>query len=94
MVQSLSCEDLPVPTEEGMSSRKGPPRFARARSAIVVLVAVVLLALYAVNHRAELGEIYHELHQTLPFASQAQAVQEGERLRTGCTELPAKKDRS
>lgn len=70
-------------------SRTRPPRFARARSVIVVLVAVVLLALYAVNHRFELGEIYEELHQALPFASQTQAVHDRKWLDDGPMRIDA-----
>lgn len=70
-----------------MSSRRDSPRFARARSVIVALVAVVLLTLYAVNHRAELREIYDELRQALPFASQDQAVERNAWLAAGPTSI-------
>lgn len=49
-----------------MSSRNPPPRFARARSVLVGLFAVLLVALYGFEHRAELGQIIDELREALP----------------------------
>ncbi|GAA1491489.1 DapH/DapD/GlmU-related protein [Brachybacterium sacelli] len=49
-----------------MSSWNSPPRFARARSVLVGLLAVLLVALYGFAHRAELGQIVDELREALP----------------------------
>lgn len=61
-----SCQDWLSPTSAGMSSRNPPPRFARARSVLVGLFAVLLVALYGFEHRAELGQIIDELREALP----------------------------
>lgn len=70
-----------------MSSRNRSPRFARTRTVLVLLLAVVAVALFASAHREELREIVETLREGDPFSSSAQAAQEGEWLDSGPTRI-------
>ncbi|MGP4915666.1 MULTISPECIES: hypothetical protein [Brachybacterium] len=56
-----------------MSSRNPQSRFSRARTVLVGLLAISLVALYGYHHRTELGQIFDELRAAIPFASRGEA---------------------
>lgn len=60
-----------------------PARSSRALSVIATIAAVALLAAYAMSHRAELKEIYDELRQAIPLASQELLTEPGPWLEAG-----------
>lgn len=72
--EDSSCEGWPSPTWHGMRSRNPPPRFSRARSALIGMLAIGLVALYGFHHRVELGQILDELRAALPSVSHAAAA--------------------
>ena len=70
-----------------MSSRNRSPRFARARTVLVLLLAVVAVALFASAHREELREIAESFREGSPFSSSAASPQEGAWLDAGPTRI-------
>lgn len=70
-----------------MSNKTNPAGFSRARSVIATFVAIALLAAYAIDHRAELGEIFDELRRALPLDSQEQMTESEQWLKTGPTRI-------
>lgn len=72
--EAPSCEGWPSPTWHGMSSRNPPPRFSRARTVVIALLAIGLVALYGFHHRVELGQILDELRAALPSVSHSAAA--------------------
>lgn len=56
-----------------MSSRNPQSRFSRARTVLVGLLAISLVALYGYHHRTELGQIFDELRAAIPFTARVEA---------------------
>lgn len=71
-----------------MSSRTPPHRFAHVRNVLVGLLAVLLVALYGFAHRAELGQIFHELREDLLVGSHGEAAVNSARLEPDSPQSP------
>lgn len=55
-----------------MSRRNPQSRFSRARTVLVGLLAISLVALYGYHHRTELGQIFDELRAAIPFTARVE----------------------
>lgn len=60
-----------------MSRRNPQSRFSRARTVLVGLLAISLVALYGYHHRTELGQILGELFAAIPFAARVEVALPG-----------------
>ncbi|WP_394216277.1 hypothetical protein [Brachybacterium vulturis] len=60
-----------------MSSRNPQSRFSRARTVLIGLLAISLVALYGYHHRTELGQILNELRAAIPFTARVEADRPG-----------------
>lgn len=56
-----------------MSSRNPQSRFSRARTVLVGLLVISLVALYGYHLRTELGQILDELRAAIPFTALVEA---------------------
>lgn len=71
-----------------MSSRNPQSRFSRARTVLVGLLAIILVALYGYHHRTELGQIFDELRAAIPFSARVEAGLPGTGLGSDCPQFP------
>lgn len=76
------------PTGEGMSSRNPPSRFVRARTVLVGLLAIILVALYGYHHRTELGQILDELRGAILFTARVESDLPSTGLESACPQNP------
>ncbi|MGP5054979.1 hypothetical protein ACTXJ3_07780 [Brachybacterium paraconglomeratum] len=71
-----------------MSSRNPQSRFSRARTVLVGLLAIILVALYGFHHRTELGQIFDELRAAIPFTAHVEAGLPDRGLESDCPQNP------
>ncbi len=71
-----------------MSSRNPQSRFSRARTVLVGLAAITLIALYGFHHRAELGKIFDELRAVIPVRAPEVTVQASTWLESDYPQIP------
>jgi len=71
-----------------MCRRKPQSRFSRARTVLVGLLAISLVALYGYHHRNELGQIFDELRAAIPFTARVEVALPGTGLESDCPQNP------